>query len=667
MHSETSRLLDLATAPLENNAELELAAKTFLQREFATNHANPDAIRETADALARADRHPRRNFWKIALYVTALLVSLVILAPSVWKLRALARVSDIISPFSMGMPEEPDTTGYTPREKLLLYGDTDAPDNSGRWKPLWDSEPENPAFLAQYAAAYLSDHKTLSPEILEAAARIDPDNGWFLAMAAGGPVESAVIAEKQSSKEQKEFKTKVWTIRDRTQLDASLTLIRQAMEKPRFKSYELELMQQRVPLLPERHDWISQIPPIAYAASQTTSVIHLRRLMDAMAAEAQECAARKDVEGFQQLVGDWQRLAKRSTENGFTLVELLVAKVIYLGPAGNFRDAAQALGLDEQAAYFDRIHEQRKADKEFRNTSKRDSPQDQLAERKGSILTSLTLPMVARQVKSPPPLAAADLTPGRYADHALLARAVTVPAWLLLGVCAGLAALHRFRQAPMFRLLSIRMTDLLRASDWIMILAGGILVPVLWYLAITRLTPLSAREWSMRSSAFIQPVSQYGSMLLMMIILPPVIAAWRLGRRDKVFGLGTRFQWLGWLACAAAALATLTSGAMMLRPGNLLFYLTFALLGLAVLWPIVGFLRNLFGKHPHALRRSTIARAVIPAWIFGMLVLAVSIPFHHADERKWIQRDRHVRNHRRSPRHVALRMGRHPGPPRRDP
>ena len=81
---------------------------------------------------------------------------------------------------------------------MLLFGENHATDEADRWKPLWDSDPGNPAFLAQYASAYFSDSKKLSPEILDAAAKIDPDNGWFIALAAAGIAEGSATMDSES-------------------------------------------------------------------------------------------------------------------------------------------------------------------------------------------------------------------------------------------------------------------------------------------------------------------------------------------------------------------------------------------------------------------------------------------------------------------------------------
>ena len=47
-----------------------------------------------------------------------------------------------------------------------------------------------------------------------------------------------------------------------------------------------------------------------------------------------------------------------------------------------------------------------------------------------------------------------------------------------------------------------------------------------------------------------------------------------------------------------------------------------------------------FGRPSQTLRRATVSRIVFPAWVAGMLALALLVPFHYAEEQYWIQRDR---------------------------
>jgi hypothetical protein len=148
----------------------------------------------------------------------------------------------------------------------------------------------------------------------------------------------------------------------------------------------------------------------------------------------------------------------------------------------------------------------------------------------------MTAPMVRRQVMNPPPLTEADLKPGRYADHALLERLFAWTAWLLLGGCVGLAALSRFRHHPLAWGLSARVQDLIRPSDWLWMVAGGVVFPLVWYGIFTRLTPLSAHEWNARMSVFIMPGGQFGCLLLAGSSLYFYSQERRWIQQDRIFG-----------------------------------------------------------------------------------------------------------------------------------
>ncbi len=650
MSPESERFIKLATRPLDSNAELKLAAAEELRRRIKAQAAPDELIRESANTLERADQYPRRCNWRVVLYLTTLLVSLPLIVQSIRQLHAFTYVKDMISPIGSGLSEttrKPIRKDHTPQERLLMFGDESAANPSSQWKPLWDSEPENPAYLAEYAKAYYLDHKTLSPDILTAAQRIDPDNGWFIALSAGGISDGAVTKETQTTQEKKEFKTPVWKINDPKKLKETLQLIHQAAQKPRFRSYEDELMKQRILLLPKRADCVSQIVPIAFVASQTSASLQVRKLLSLLAAGAQEYAMNQDAEGFLRIVHDWETLSTLQIGNGLTLIDLLVAKVFHLEPVENFRDASLSLGLEQESERFTKLVATKKADKAARDQRSRGS--EGITSFRGSLLASLSLPMVGRQVHNPPPLSEADLQPSRYADHALLMRVVALVTWLLLGLAAGLAALHRFIQNPLVRLQSVRMLDLLRCSDWLWILLAGVLAPVLWYLSFIYLTPLSSREWSFKADGFNQAGCQPAAMILLMLTLTVVLCASRLAKRGAAIGLSTRFAWLGWIAAACAALALPVSGAALPAAfcggplheiSKYLPWLGFVLLTIPALWLFIGVSRTVLGRHVHALRRATLARMVLPAWIFGMLVMMVSVPIFHAEERHWIKQDK---------------------------
>ncbi len=606
--------------------------------------ASPEFLAEMENALARADPHPRRGFWRIALYVTTLLASLPVLVHSVGQVGQFAGTNHFSpSDARRALPFIHPTARFTAQQKLLLFGDERATNEAERWKPLWQSDPENPSYFMEYAAAYFREHQTLTPEILETATRIDPDNAWYSAIVASSMAKKAVKKNTPGYYARKRGEKTTYTVIDEKQFVSALELFHETARKPRLSPNQVALQKQRFALLPERTDFVSQFPRHVFAASQNCPLIDLRSLVDAISVQAGRHAERKDVAGFQQLVVDWKWLVRATAQDGVSLLDLLVAKAFFTMPLSAFSEAAKSLGLEEDAEKFATLHHQNEERREGARRDSRRHAVTNLVEEKASIMTVLSLTSAANQVDSPPPITEADLLPGRLADHALFGRAHALASWTILGICAGIAALSRLRGDKSVIRLSKRFQDLVVGSDWVRILIGGILLPVLWYFAVTRLTPFSAREWSMRSSGFLLPAMQMGSLTVLMLVTSAVIASGRLVTRAGFPGLKPRLPQLGWLAVGSAALAIPVVGAItqFRELAYVLLYTGGALIGLALLWLVWGFFCHALGKPPGgSLRRATLARMMVPAWIFGMLVTALLVPFHYAEERRWIQQDR---------------------------
>jgi hypothetical protein len=188
------------------------------------------------------------------------------------------------------------------------------------------------------------------------------------------------------------------------------------------------------------------------------------------------------------------------------------------------------------------------------------------------------------------------------------------------------------------------MLDLLGRNDWWWILGAGTGLPVAWHALITRATPLTARDWSLGGSGLMQAAGQTASMLCFVLLLPPVIAAWRMAQRGRVFGLdrGLARHWLAKVALACAALALPAFGLPMWQAyehDEAVVLLPSVVLGIAVAWWLGMLAGGFFGRRAPALRRAVLFRAVLPAYALAMLVLGLSLVAHEAEERYWVERD----------------------------
>ena len=290
-------------------------------------------------------------------------------------------------------------------------------------------------------------------------------------------------------------------------------------------------------------------------------------------------------------------------------------------------------------SFFAKLDLASRSEKDARNQRDRaTSAEADLFKKKSSIFGGLTAPLLDRQVHNPPAFTDKDRHPARYADHALLGRAFSGFGWVMLVIGVIVASSVRSSKSRLAGGLFRRMADLLRPLDWFWLITGGVVFPVIWYLTIIRLTPLTAREWSVTYLNFTSLGGQFGSFLLSLFILPTVIASGLLAKRGVVLGLTLRFPWLGWVAAGVALAGVPMFGAVPLYAHSR--YLVFALalfpICALVAWVLSGFA---FGQGSHGLRRSTLGHIVLPVWVSGILALALLIPFHYAEEKRWIQRD----------------------------
>ncbi len=653
MTPEADRLLDLATRGLAANQELHLAARSMLASRIESSGAQAPQVEAASLAFAAADGSPLRRHRRMLLLTIALLSVLFAIAQGIQQWNDLAWAREIYGVFSPSNPVQAvSAPGLSSTQKLLLHGRIGATSETERWKPLWENQPENPAFLAQYAAACFADHGKLPAEVLEAAERIDPDNGWYQALDAAAMLDGALTRESQSMADRKAFKTPVILIKDPARLEQGLALIRQAAAKPRFVSYGKELIAMRIPLLAERTDISSTISIVAYTAGITTQAHHFRRFADAFAASAARYAAVGDAQAFLKITADHEAISRKVINDSWTLVETLISKNLLVGPSRNLRDAARTLGLQEALARYETLAAWEREDRTRREARGARPAASELIDAKGSIMTSQTLPMITKMVKSPPPLADTDLQPIRRAEHALILRFLCYAAILLIALAAGVAACQRYFTSTLIHSLSNRMTQLFSPRDEFLLLGAGPLIPLGAYAAVIHLSPLSSREWALHGPAGFLILAQAGALVILMLAFPMALAGSILDRRGKVFQLGATSPLVRWLVLGCGFLGIPALGALgpalheMKLPNAPLFALLAVAATLALIplfWLLAGFLQPILGTRENTLRLATLTRIAAPVWAAGVIVLPACAHLLHQDERLNTSRDRLLR------------------------
>ena len=640
MPDPAERFLTAATAPLGDNAELQVMARRELEECLVDG--SEEALAEAASAMEKAQ--PQRG-WKIALAVLTAAASIVSLALLGRMATTIHGVRMIFSPLaamrSLPGPEKTEARlgkGLSAEQRLLLFGDTSQANPGERFKALWNSDPGNPAYFAEYSIHFINHQSRLPPDFLETAAKLDPDNSWFTLLAAGVIANNSVKQNPTNSTHLKQGIPPGFKILDQARLDEAVKLLEKAASQPHFESYQASLMTMRIALLPRQTDFVCQLPHRVHLAGFPSASIQLMRAATAANAAAWQAADRGDAKEFQRIATIWEASLRRwAAAECPDLIHAIAVRSMLTNTSYRFANTSFP-ELKELNDRWQPISARMAEEKQERECRER----NQDLRLKGGILAGLSLPVVTTQLQSPIPITDADLKPGRMADHELFSRISAGVIWLVFLLILLAAALYRQRASMLVRRLSAGLEDLLKQADWAWILGAGVMLPFLFYLAIYRLTPLGARDWSIAASAFIVPAGQVAAMGFLMIVLPVLVARWRLGKRGAMLGWQKGRAWMGWTAVVCGALSLPVFGLSFAngKGSEAVMMIAAALLGILVLTGLILGIRAVFSKRPALLRRVTLSRVLVPAYALGMLLMAASMPLYHAAEKRWLAQDR---------------------------
>lgn len=657
------RLIQTAVRPFSDNAELQHAAADFLAK---ISTADAEAAGAMVARWDKVDAGKRKSFGSIGLWVALGLLSAVLVisdAGEISRIVTLGKWSmgfNFLDPDFSQDPQKRIAARLSESEKLLLFGDLSKTYKDERKEPLWRSDPDNPAYFADYAAAYMSEHSKLPPDYFEISRRIAPGNSWFTYQAAALEARDAVKKARRTSR-RVDGKTvydspQTWEVLDQARLDRSLELLREAGNQPEFADYSAGMLRRRLPLLPQETIFDGVDSVFSLSSISVFSSFRLRILSDTIAARSWSLGEAGDVAGFQELLADSDLFLRRicRDETGI-LVDELINAVIAMNLSQNFAATAETLGLVAEAARWKEI-----SDRVSERNQGRDSREflvDGKPVQRGNVTGTFgSVEMVARQSETQVPVSDADLKPMRLLDHELLSWACGYVSWLAMALCLGCAASYRFRVAALSRRLAGRMEQLLRPADWAWIAGAGVLAPFIFVMAINRLTPLGGRDFGIQGTAMHLPAVHFLGLWVLWLVVPVQLIRWRMAGRVGGFGFPGNSV-LGWFAsgCAVAfvpvigwvAVSPSSAGswlewinsfpAMWTRSPH--HWIALSLAGVPLLWLLWQISFALVGRADRQLYRATSAAVMVKVFAAILLLLALAIPAFKASERYWFRQD----------------------------
>jgi hypothetical protein len=649
MLPETHPLIEAVTEPLAANAERRMAAHAFLVEKFDAAHPG------VGEATARLEAAGRRKFPKLrkALpwVLAALAISWVIAShASTFHFMKAVHDIDLFEPW-----EKPALPAGLTEDQRLLLGDPELDDLEQK-RRLHHSAPQNPAYFAEYAQGFVSERNALPPDFLETAARIAPDNAYFPYFAAGRTGKESFTKKTRSGSSPPHRMVEgvrlrplpremEFDITNPAAFEESLALIAKAAVMPSFETYTNPMIAARVRLLPDEN-MAEFSKALIYAYSGSSGMIQLRYVADLLCARSEQLSKSGRKEEFLALAAQREALMNHLGRNpDSTLVGELVHAVIATGTAKNFEAAADRIGLTEMAENYRKQGEAFQAERDARDI-REEKEDDPFPENKASSLHRLALPMINRQVNSPPPLSEADFEPMRRAEHELLGGLGILALALFLPLAALVVFLFRFTATPMIRVPAKRMAGVLCMADWAWVIGLGVVLPILCFLLVTRFTPLGGREYGATFFVFTFPGVQLAALLLALLIVPAIVVRWRLGKILAPFGFGDRFTVP--LALAVMAMIAVWSLAALPFVEFLMgkkFMNDFTLAALAappalcLCLLFANALRSILGKPAARLAQCATGIAVLPAYPIAILILCALTPIYSAGEKHWLAKE----------------------------
>ena len=522
---------------------------------------------------------------------------------------------------------------------LLLFGDYKRATKSDRLKGAWESEPDNPGLYIEYLNVYVGHFESYPTDMLTVAERIDPENALFptlqLAEMADACTKKVDSAESESTPSISPVLRKHYAITDMTKHQAAMDLFYTIVKMPRLESHTLALHKRRLPLIQrDEQDWLTRWMPLGYLYTLTVHSLRYQKVINLIRAEAYRCEREKDAEALKRLIPAWQAFCRMQHTDILTLVDGIVLRACIESPCEDFAAAAKACGLEEVESGFVALRKQRDAENEARY-----NVPDEIsfsADKEASILSQLSMDVVAKQVNDRNKLPAPNTGPDRRADHAFFNGLVAALACLMLVLSAMVVWLRTFRRDHLLRILGRRLSATFATRDWVAVFIYGVLLPIgIYWLVNGTDSLLSAQRYALLN---VTPLGQPVSLLLMLLVAPVIAITYRLNHV-----LPVEQRKVSKCLCSAAVLALLAMplfGLVLVKGQLVILGHSMQILAcVLVLVALIGSYRRNKKEGGGSLFRAVRSQLLVPLYVSASLIMALHVSIYYGIEKYWVAED----------------------------
>lgn len=645
MLPKTHPLIEAVTEPLSDNPEHRLSTHALLEETFDADH--PD-IESALNRLTSTEHKKCSTLRKSLPWVFAVIAVGVGIISYLPALEFVLPMYDFYEPPAGNMDRV--VSKRTDKEKIIL-GDPKLGEGEQKMR-LYLSDPENPAYYAEYAHVWKSNNPDLPTGYFDVVANIDPGNAFFIYFAAA---EAAKDCYEKTKSVPADYRNSVryidgvrlqavaremeYTIHDRAKYEEALALIEKASRMPRFRTYNKEMMVARARIF-NITTFADLLVVYSYMVTTPTLGTNLSRIADVMCARAEELSKSGNKEEFLKLVTQRDAFIKGlATNPDLGFVNELIYSVIAFMTATNFQAAAERLELTELSETFRKQHDAFQGEKDRRKIHQ--SHKEPFPTKTVSGYHHLTMMMSTSFVNTPPPIAVSEFEPMRRVEHEVAGGIMLLLAALTIFPAALLVFLFRFMAPKAIRLTAQRLACLIRCSDWLWVIGLGIILPIALFLIITRLTPFGGRDFSVPINGYVFPGLQVTALLLGLLMVPAFVLRRRLIKRLAPFRMPDRFGlfpvWVFtgiflwcFMAYPLAKYAGWNSRTLYLLAAPPVMCLCFLL---------ANALRVTFEKSSTRFVQAATALAVLPAYPVAIVTLCLLLPIYQAGEKHWLAKE----------------------------
>lgn len=654
---EIGRLISSSLGSREGEVDARAA-------EAVGNLDEGEGLEKLREVLSRPDQIKPwyKRWWMLGLCCVLLFIGVWFVQSVTYNTKATSLLTSnkLLNLFEK-MSLKRSTYPFSDEERWLLSGES--------FHPIKELSPHNivkgSSSMKQHAADYVHQYKRLKnvfpQDLLEIGETIDPDNPWYLYMRASDlAAETVVLRGKMERDRKSEGKhrkkrrlVKAGGVDEpafvidqayRDKVEEAWELLEKADAMGILKYHRIDLAKKRLTILSNigEHDYLSRLTYISEAASFSydgMNYLDVAQLFKEKFEELSEGSKREEVEKW---LGIHKRYLNLILNDSSTILDILVVKANFKSNLEVIQEAAEAVGLDNEAAKMKRLSEQLAEDKLKRSSilAGRESNHQEY----GILGQLIGSPQVSLK---PLNFDQNDHVPDRYSDHSFVTKFIALVATVLLFSILIFAASYLLYRGKLARFLGNRILSMLSSRDWAVVILGGVIAPIIFYYVINQHTPLGVRKWNILAADGMLILVQFQSMFLLMITASYCLLRWRLS--GKSCGLVSRTDWWAWSALASSLAAMLLIGCS----GYEVSWMAFTAVGFLVYPVSFLLLRGIRGliSNERLISVAAVNRGMIILLMLSTICTSLLVPFYYADEKKWIRADT---LHTLNPEHLEL-------------